>query len=431
MTEPPPERNHLIDAARAASVLVVVIFHSVLYELHLTQGRLDIVPWAPGVGWWLASWVFMIIPVFFIAGGFAHAVLVTRLPATRAGYTLYLATRGHRLVGPLVLWTGVATLVGTLAAWVVDAPRAIDLSRQFAQLLWFVAVYLVIVAAAPWLVRAQRRHGARVLVPLVLAMVLVDVWSFRVGQPQLRNLNMLTVWPLCHQLGVGYHDGWFRDGPRWRPWAASCGGAAIIALLVFLFGYPPPAVGFADIPIANVQPPTTAMALLGLAQAGTLGLAQRAGVLARVPAAAQRGLSVAGALLMTVYLWHIPCLGIAGALLVGLAWTVPGVAGLALAQPIVAVATLMVVAMVVPWIGRLEYRLIPPPSPSPRLGATVTAFAVVALGTILVWLNGTVLHPADPWSAIGLAVLGLGASLMFRGGARRRDVGCADDQGAR
>ncbi len=415
MTEPPPERNHLIDAARVASVLVVVIFHSVLYELHLNQGRLDIVPWAPGVGWWLASWFFMIIPVFFIAGGFAHAVLVTRLPATRAGYTDYLATRGRRLVGPLVLWTGVATLVGTLAAWLGDAPRALELSRQFAQLLWFVAVYLVIVAAAPWLVRAQRRRGALVLVPLAVAMVLVDAWSFRVGQPQLRNLNMLTVWPLCHQLGVGYHDGWFRAGPPWRPWAAICAGAAMIALLVFMFGYPPPAVGFADIPIANVQPPTTAMALLGLAQAGVLGLAQRAGVLARVPAAAQRGLSVAGALLMTVYLWHIPCLVVAGGLLVGLAWLVPGSAGLALAQPSVAVATLVVVGLVVPWIGRVEYRLIPPPSPSPRLGATVTAFAVVTLGTTLVWLNGTVLHPADPWPAIGLAVLGLGVSLMFRG----------------
>ena len=50
-----------------------------------------------------------LVPVFFVAGGFAHALVVDRWRATGASYGGYLAGRGHRLVGPLLL--GIAAFI--------------------------------------------------------------------------------------------------------------------------------------------------------------------------------------------------------------------------------------------------------------------------------------------------------------------------------
>ena len=70
-------------------------------------------------------------------------------------------------------------------------------------------------------------------------------------------------------------------------------------------------------PDANVQPPTTAMVALALAQCGVLGLVERSGVLARVSPRVEGVLGVVNALTVTVYLWHIPVIFVAGGLLLG------------------------------------------------------------------------------------------------------------------
>ena len=54
-----PQRNHVIDAARAASVLIVVVFHSLLYQVRLPD--------------WLGSGISMVggmaVPMMLIAFG--------------------------------------------------------------------------------------------------------------------------------------------------------------------------------------------------------------------------------------------------------------------------------------------------------------------------------------------------------------------------
>lgn len=407
-------RNHLIDAARVASVAVVVMFHGLLYEVQDDAGRPAVVPWGPDRPWWIASWFFMIMPVFFVAGGYAHAVTSDGLVRRGQSYAHHLANRGRRLVGPLVVFLTAATLVSSVGAWTTDAARAIELSAQFAQLLWFIAVYLVIVAAAPFLVAWHDRWGALVMLPMLLAAVAIDAWAFRSGNHELRYWNLLTVWPLCHQFGIAYHRGWFPRGPVWLPVAALATAAVTIPVLIGWFGYPMSAVGLATIPIANVQPPTVAMAVLGFAQAGVLGLLERAGLLARLSDAAQRGLAVANALLMTTYLWHIPCILAAGLALFGVSRLVPGLTWLLLSQPMVVAVSLAIVVLVVPWIGRVDLRLVPPIGDDPPLVPTVLAYAVLTAGVGLVWRTGTTLHPDAPWSALGLALTFGGAALLAR-----------------
>jgi fucose 4-O-acetylase-like acetyltransferase len=186
-------RHHLIDIARVVSVLVVVIFHCLLYQIEVEDGQPRVVAWGPGVGWWIASWFFMIMPVFFVAGGFAHALVVDKMRARRTGYAHYLANRGRRLVGPLLLFVSFSALISTLGYWLVAPERSAELSRQFAQLLWFLTVYMLIVAAAPTMVALHDRSPLVPLVVLFLGAVLVDWWSFTAGNHEIRNLNLISV----------------------------------------------------------------------------------------------------------------------------------------------------------------------------------------------------------------------------------------------
>lgn len=428
MTSTP--RNHVIDCVRAWCVLVVVVFHALLYQVVLVDGAPTLVPWAPPHWpWWPITWFAMPIPLFFLAGGFANAVVVDKLSARGASYGHFLAERGRRLIGPLLFFVTVMTVLFTAAAWLGYLDAAATLSPQLMQLLWFLAVYLVICAAAPCAVRAHDRWGWRPLAVLLVLGALVDAWSFHAGNADLRNLNMLTVWPLVHQLGIAYHRGWFRTGPAWRSWVPVLAGAGGIAVLIFGFGYPGTSVGLADLPIANVQPPTIAMAFLGLANAGVLGLIERTGWLNRLAPGVERVVSVVNALMMSVYLWHILCIGLAGLLLVTLARLAPAASGVLLAQVTVAVVAVAMVALVVPQIARLEARLVAPLGSHPRTSQAVLAYGVLIAGTVLVWRYGTVLHPSQPGAIAGVTLVWAGVALMHR--AARGDGRPAGSQDAR
>ncbi|MBK8459432.1 MAG: acyltransferase family protein [Micropruina sp.] len=414
MSEQGSARHHLIDIARVLSVLVVVIFHCLLYQIEVVASAPSIVPWAPGVEWWIASWFFMIMPVFFVAGGFAHALVVDKMRARGGGYAHYLASRGRRLVGPLLLFVSASALVSTAGFWFGHPERSVELSRQFAQLLWFLTIYLLIVAVAPALVSAQSRSPWVLLGLLFVGVVGVDWWSFSARSYELRNLNLLLAWPLVHQLGIAYHRGWFRRGPVWQPLAGLMVGVAGVLVLVLGFGYPPSAVGLANIPIANVQPPTLAMVFLGVAQASALGLAERAGLARSVSHRVERILAAANALLVTAYLWHIPVILISGFGLFLLTGAFPAATDVLLSQPMVVAVTLPLLATLAPLIGRLEYRLVPGLGYAPRRTPTIAAFALLSGATALVWMNGAVLAPSQPWSSLGVVGLWLGALAMAR-----------------
>ena len=129
-------RNHVVDTARAFSVFVVVVFHSLLYQVRVTDGFPVLVGWAPPHWpWWFLSWFFMIIPVFFFAGGFAHALVVDRMHREGTSYGHFLANRGRRLVGPLVFFITVIALVSTVIAWAGQLEAASSLTAHLMQLL--------------------------------------------------------------------------------------------------------------------------------------------------------------------------------------------------------------------------------------------------------------------------------------------------------
>lgn len=405
-------RNHVIDVARALSVLVVVVFHTLLYRIRIVDGHVTLIPWAAPHALYPLTWVLMIMPLFFVAGGFGNTLTVDRMHREGTSLGHYLAGRGRRLVGPLSVFVTFCAVLATGAAWLGWLDQASTLSRALMQLLWFITVYLVIVAFAPWLVRLHDRFGVWPMLALAAAAFAVDLWSLQVGRPELRNLNMILVWPLVHQFGIAYQRGWWRRGPAWAAPAAIAVGVGSICLMVFALGYPPTSVGFADLPFANLQPPTLAMAALALAQCGVLALVERAGWLATISPRAERAIAVLNTVMVSVYLWHIPCIVVAGVGLLLLTALVPVLAPVLLSPAVLALCALLVVAAVIPMLGRVELRMIPPLGPAQDTAVAIMAYGTLVLGTLLVWQTGTVIHPARPGSSAGVILIWLGSWLM-------------------
>ncbi len=415
---PEPQRNHVIDLARACSVLVVVVYHTLVYRVTLDGGRPGLEAWAAPTWLYPFTWVLMIMPLFFVAGGFAHTLTLDRLRAAGgASIGHWLAGRGRRLLGPLTVFVTFCTALFSGATW-AGWSEAAEVSRLFMQLLWFITVYLVIVAIAPGMVRLHDRFGGAPMLALAVAAAGVDAWSFALGRYELRNLNMLLVWPLVHQFGIAYQRGWWRRGPVAWAWGSLAAGAGGVGVLVFAFGYPPTALGFADLPIGNLQPPTLAMVFLALAQCGVMGLVERSGVLAHLSGRVQRIVAVLNAVAMSIYLWHIPCLVASGIVLLLASLAVPAAAGVLLSPAMLAPMTIAAVFAVIPLLGRLELRAIPPMGTSQDDGLAIVAYLLLVGGTFGVWQAGTVLDPAHVPSSVSVLAIGAGWWAMRRAANR-------------
>ncbi len=71
----PDERNRYVDFLRAASILVVVTGHWLISAAYYHNGTLtpgDVLELQPSTQW--LTWLFQVMPIFFIVGGYANAV---------------------------------------------------------------------------------------------------------------------------------------------------------------------------------------------------------------------------------------------------------------------------------------------------------------------------------------------------------------------
>jgi hypothetical protein len=254
---------------------------------------------------------------------------------------------------------------------------------------------------------------------LLAGVIGVDVAVRATGDLSLQWLNLAFAWPLAHQWGIAYHRGWFRGWSTGRLVAVIAAAAAMIAVLVFGFGYPPAAVAWADVLVANLLPPTLAIVALGLVQTCVLGLLERAGVAARLSERASGVVRLANALLLTTYLWHIPVIVLSAGLLVGLTLLVPAAAPVLMNPVLLMVLVLVVVVLVVPLVARVEVRFIPRSGPGiPPPWHAEAGYALFTAGTWAVWQLGAVLHPGDLAAAASVVLFTVGVVVLRRATAR-------------
>ena len=317
----PAHRDRYVDFLRAASLAVVVLGHWLMAAVEYEDGRLGAtnvlraVPPARAL-----TWALQVMPLFFFVGGFANSASWSAARRDGASYGAWLGFRVRRLVRPAaafaVAW---AVLAGALTASGVAGRSVAALDKTVALPLWFLAVYLVVVALAPALLAAHRRLGWAVPVGLAAGVAAVDVAHWVLHVPLVGWANFAFVWLFAHQLGFLWRDGRLPVRPATR-WALTGAGLTALVVLTGPGAYPVSLVGGVGEARTNTDPPSLALVAATLLQVG-LALAVRRPV-DRVLARPGAWAAVVGAnrVAMTVYLWHLTALLAVSALVLPRGW---------------------------------------------------------------------------------------------------------------
>lgn len=296
-------RNHAFDLYRVVALLFVVVGHWMAASLTFSDGAfwrdnpLVDMPWTQ----WLTL-IFQVVPVFFVVAGYASAVSWAHR-ADDESRQEWLRRRLVRPIGPTAVYVVFALVVVAVLGRVGVAGSELDFGAwAVAMHLWFLGIYVLVVALTPIAVAAHRRWGKWVPFVMAVAVVAIDVATIGAHLPYVGWLNYLLVWGLFYQLGIAWQDGTLC---RRAAIALAVMSAVVLVLALTVGPYPVSMIGVPGATVDNTGPPNLALLALGCLQAGV--------VLAIAPAVnravrsvrAQRILVIANDNVMALYLWHM------------------------------------------------------------------------------------------------------------------------------
>ncbi|WP_330322648.1 acyltransferase [Streptomyces anulatus] len=317
----PATRDRYVDLLRVASLGAVVLGHWLMAAV-TPDGVGNLLAVVPALQ--PLTWLLQVMPVFFFVGGFSHALsyrsLLRKRPERPEGaggsedsvYSAFLRARLQRLLRPtmvfVLVWGAAALLVQLLGGG--GGLTGVTL-RMVTQPLWFIGIYLAMVAFTPPLLKLHERYGWGAFAGLAGAAVAVDVLRFAAVVPYVEFLNFAFVWLAVHQLGFLRADGRIR-----RPALLAGAGLVTAGALVAFGPYPLSMVGMPGEKVSNMAPPTLALLCHGLWLVGAVELL-------RAPAArllerprVWRTVVAANGVAMTAFLWHLTAMfGVYGAML--------------------------------------------------------------------------------------------------------------------
>ncbi|WP_448811453.1 acyltransferase family protein [Agromyces bauzanensis] len=345
-------RDVVVDLARVACVLLVVVIHLLMIGVGLDASGAIVVsrpleaqPWFDA-----ATWVGQIMPLFFALGGFTGLTSWRSLQRRGGTAADFIRARTMRLATPaLALFAFFAVVLGAATLAGVDPALLETVAAGTGTPLWFLAAFLLAQCLVPLLARLHERAPWVTLATLAGAAVLVDAVRVATGVVDVGLLNLVFVWGFAQQLGFWYADGWFRrrTSPR------LVGLAATAYLLV----WPGVEAGwYSPDMLTNLNPPTVPLMLLGVAQVSLLSLLHAPLKLLMSSRAAQAAVFLIGSRAMTLYLWHLPVIIV----IAGLSLLVPGAAPEPASaawwagRPVVFVVVLAVVWLVSVPLARFE-----------------------------------------------------------------------------
>ncbi|MDQ1656270.1 MAG: hypothetical protein QOD41_1353 [Cryptosporangiaceae bacterium] len=306
----PASRDRYMDLLRVAAIAVVVTGHWLMATLTTGPGGVragNAIAELPGARY--LTWVFQVMPVFFFVGGFAHATALRSLARRRGRYPDFVRARMSRLLRPTAVFLGIwATIAVSLEVSGLQHGIGLLASSVIVQPLWFIGVYLGVMALAPAMHAWHRRHGAAVPVVLLLAAAAVDLARFRYGIAGVANLNLAFVWLAVHQLGYLYADG-ILTRSRWTGPALAAGGlASVLALTTVSHLYPVSMVGLPGEPVSNMSPPTLALAAHAAWLIGLVLMVRRPVTRWLQRRRVWTAVVAANGVVMTTFLWHLSAL---------------------------------------------------------------------------------------------------------------------------
>ncbi|WP_240694917.1 acyltransferase [Cryobacterium sp. SO1] len=393
-----------IDFVRALCIIGVVLMHAIM--VGVTVGNTGPVFSNASHGtWWVAplSWVLMVVPLFFVIGGFSGILFYRRLRATGGTAAGFIAARIHRLLLPaLLVFAVVGSGLALLTLLGVPANLVGVAGLYYSQPLWFLGVFLLCQALLPALTTAHERAPLRSLAALTTLAAGVDIARAISGIDSLGFFNLAFVWLALQQLGFFFADGTIDRLSRRARALIGFGAVAALALACGSGLYSP------DL-IANVNPPTTALLLVGIAHTSGLSLF-RAGLetISRRPGAVAIT-SFVTPRAMTIYLWHMPVLlamaGISAisAMVFGIDLPALSTAAWWLGRPVWLIVAFVLIAIVATSVSGLETVRLRTPTPS-----RAKAAAAVLLGgasVVIMLISGATVITA--FAAVALVLLAL------------------------
>jgi fucose 4-O-acetylase-like acetyltransferase len=425
VTRTPADRDRVVDLLRVASILVVVAGHWLLAVVTFEDGRIvgdNLLAIVPATQW--LTWGFQVMPVFFFVGGRVNGVGWAAAQARGSSAAAWIRRRADRLLRPVLVLVAVWTVLILVLAELGVGPGLLRLGSQIVLTpVWFLAVYLGIVALAPITYAAHRRWPLATVVGFVLAAIVVDT-AHRAGVPAVGWANYVLVWGGVHQLGYLWGDRRIVTMPRaGLVLAAACLGGLL--LVTEVLGYPRSMVGVPGALQTNNTPPTVALLLLAGLQAG--GVVAAYAPLGRWLARpkAWTAVTLLGRRALTVFLWHQTALvAVVGATFPTGLWpaTTRVDAVWWSTRPLWYLTLGVVLTVLVAVFGRVESAR-PTPELRPGRWTLVRVGAgVVATVTGLSWLVLAGLYdPASPLAVrvVPLAAVAFGAYALGLLGGRR------------
>ncbi|MGW9268616.1 acyltransferase family protein [Microbacterium sp. NPDC055599] len=407
---PPPapsaRRDTGIDFIRALCVLGVVVLHAIMVGVTVADGAPVFENASDGTGWIAPlSWVLQVMPLFFVIGGFSGLLASRRLRARGASTLDFLTARVHRLLRPAVITVaavGVALAVLTLLG--VPAELIAVAGFRYGQPLWFLGVFLLCQLLLPALAALHERAPLRTIGALAAASVAVDALRGVTGAAGLGFLNLAFVWLTLQQLGFFLADGRI-DALARRTRAAVTAGAGVLLTVLFVAGVYSPDL------IANINPPTAALLLVGVVHTGLLSLHRERIARASSTVAAAAFTRFVTRRTMTIYLWHMPVLlamaGLTAVVALGTGAALPALDGPEwwLTRPLWLLSALALTAGVAVAVDRFERQ--PAPTGTRSSGRLVSAGLLGLGGVVLLLVVGTSVTTAVVAVALLMAALRL------------------------
>jgi len=411
----PQDRNRYVDFLRAISILVVITGHWLIATAYYVDGTLTpghLLKSQPQTQW--LTWLFQVMPIFFIVGGYSNAVSLESARRKGVGYAGWLAARLNRLVAPLLLllfaWTAIAVVMHLMGV----RPEVIQFTSQAALIpTWFLAIYIMLVILAPAAYKFWQRLGFASFWIFVALTALMDIAFFAADMRWLGWSNYFWVWLAVHHLGFAWRGG--RLGSPMMLVACSAVAFLALYLLVFKGPYPLAMVGSPDEGLSNTLPPKITLLALGVFQFGLLlafeGPMRRALSGLRLWTATV----LINSMIMTVYLWHITVMVVFGAVLYlaggfGLGIE-PGTTEWWVSRPVWISILLVLLAPVALLLSPLERSSRSPDSAIPSPARQITGAMMLCLGISLLAMYGYGGGPLPRMDIASFALVVVGAGV--------------------
>ena len=317
----PEDRNRYVDFLRFVSIMAVIIGHWTIATAYYVDGTLThghLLKSDPQTQW--LTWIFQVMPIFFIVGGYSNAVSLESARRRQIDYAGWLAARLNRLIAPLLVllfvWAALAIIMGLFG--VSDAVIQFS-SRASLIPIWFLAIYIMVVILAPATYWFWKQFGFASFWVFVAIAILVDVAFFVFDLQWMGWSNYFWVWLAVHHLGFAWRDGRFGSPGKLLLYSAL--GLLTLSLLIFKGPYPLAMVGSPDEGLSNTMPPKITLLALSVFQFGLLLPLERPMRRLLDNLKLWTATVLINSMIMTVYLWHITVMII----LVSLAYLAGGI----------------------------------------------------------------------------------------------------------